>query len=263
MPSEPFIPSSKNLSMAWAEVFLKLMDQGTEELSPVIVTVTDIDEQGVAKEIPAFRQRLDQELAAHGEQRCHTVANTIFPESLWNPAAENNAKKLFERYERIWPTVQKYPLNRRGVYFRRLTAYAPKGSTSESINQLQHIIDTYKGGNHRRSALQAVLFDPTRDHTHSRQQGFPCLQQVAFTPLNRSGLSVTGFYPMQYQFERAYGNYLGLCRLGRFMARQMSLSLVQMTCIAVVTQRGNYSKSSLRHFTKDLNRIVTAVWEKA
>ena len=32
--------------------------------------------------------------------------------------------------------------------------------------------------------------------------------------------------------ERAYGNYLGLCRLGRFMAHEMGLKFDQMTCIA-------------------------------
>lgn len=168
MQSDPFIPTSKNLSMAWAEVFLKLMDQGVQELTQVIVTVTDIDEHGVAREIPAIRQRLDRELTAQSEQPCHTVANTIFPESLWNPATENNAKQLFERYEKIWPTVKGHPMNYRGVYFRRLTAYSLKGGTEEPINQLLHIIETYKSGNHRRSALQGALFDPTRDHTHSR-----------------------------------------------------------------------------------------------
>jgi len=68
---------------------------------------------------------------------------------------------------------------------------------------------------------------------------------------------------MQYLFERAYGNYLGLCRLGRFMAEQMGLSLVKMTCIAVVAQCGNYSKSSLRQLTKELLQIVTTIQEKA
>ncbi len=39
---------------------------------------------------------------------------------------------------------------------------------------------------------------------------------------------------MQYLFERAYGNYLGLKRLGDFMAHEMSLTLERVVCIAAV-----------------------------
>ena len=38
-------------------------------------------------------------------------------------------------------------------------------------------------------------------------------------------------------FERAYGNYLGLCHLGRFMAHEMGLTLSQVVCIATPAAR--------------------------
>ena len=61
------------------------------------------------------------------------------------------------------------------------------------VNQLDHIIDTFRRGNHRRSALQVSIFDPTRDHKHCRQLGFPCLHQVAFLPETNT-LTITGYY---------------------------------------------------------------------
>jgi thymidylate synthase len=256
MPRSIFIPTSNNLSIAWAEVFLKLMERGIGELTHVITTVTDFDAHGVVMESPAIRQRLDWELIAQEEQSCHTVANTLFPQSLWNAGAADGARKLYARYTTIWPSIAKCRANRRGVYFHRLIAYAPKGYEGKPINQLQHVIETYRQGNHRRSALQATLFDPTRDHTHARQQGFPCLMNVAFKPVGEDGLCIEGFYPVQYVFERAYGNYLGLCRLGRFMAAQMGLSLVQMTCIATIASRGDHSKGSLQGFAKDMRQIL-------
>jgi thymidylate synthase len=262
MPNEVFIPTSHNLSIAWAEVFLKLMDRGVEELTDVMVTVTEFDEQGVAKEITAIRRRLDQALAVQREHHCHTVANTIFPQNLWNPMAKDGAQRLYKRYRKIWSSVASCLANRRGVYFQRLIAYAPKNYAGESINQLQHVIDTYHQGNHRRSALQAAVFDPTRNHSDSRRQGFPCLQHVGFTPVNNAGLRVTGFYPMQYVFERAYGNYLGLCRLGRFMVAQMGLSLVEVQCIATTMRRGK-SKTSLQGLAKDVQHILTNIQEDA
>lgn len=260
MPSEPFLPTNTSLSVAWAKVFTKLMERGVDELTPVVLTVTDVDDSGVAREHLTIRQRLDEALVKRGLQTCDTVANTIFPGSLWVPGEDDSARRLYERYESIWPRVRHHPLNRRGVYFRRLTAYRPKGAAAgESMNQLQYVIDTYRRGNHRRSALQSVVFDPTRDHTNSRQQGFPCLQQVAFVPMKGEGLCVTGFYPMQYLFERAYGNYLGLCRLGRFMADQMELPFARMVCVASVARRSDskVTKGSLKTFTDDLRQIMT------
>jgi hypothetical protein len=41
---------------------------------------------------------------------------------------------------------------------------------------------------------------------------------------------------MQYLWARAYGNYLGLIALGRFMAIEMDLELTAMTCIALVAK---------------------------
>ena len=256
MASVRLISSTENLSVAWAEAFLKVMENGVTELSPHIITVTDIHEGSVCEDL-RIRGKLDKELARHGKWTCHTVANTIFPESLWNAELENGASLLYDRYAKIWPRIQGHRGNRRGVYFQRLIAYQPQGSEHHPINQLQHVIDTYKRGNHRRSALQASVFDPTRDHKHSRQLGFPCLQQISFTPTDNGGLHLTAFYPIQYLLERAYGNYLGLCRLGRFMATQMALPFEKMTCIAIVAKRSGdgISKTALHRFANLLRNL--------
>jgi hypothetical protein len=259
MPSEPFSPRSRNLSYAWAEIFLKLMSRGVQHLPFVITNITDFEEEEPVED-PALRERLDLELETHGEQSCHTVANTIFPQKLWRPNAGDTPQAVYERYSRIWPYIKRHPANRRGVYFRRLTSYSPKvdGQDTLPINQLQHIIDTYNSGNHRRSALQAPIFDPTRDHTDNRQGGFPCLQQVIFTPDDQGGLTLTGLYVTQYFFEKAYGNYLGLCHLGRFMAANMGLSLVQVICIASIAKLGNSSKNGLQTLADDVAAILRA-----
>jgi hypothetical protein len=79
------------------------------------------------------------------------------------------------------------------------------------------------------------LVNPFLDAKHSRQLGFPCLHQVSFLPNPRArSLRVVAYYPTHYLFERAYGNYLGLLHLGRFMAKEMNFSLEGLTCIAGV-----------------------------
>lgn len=260
MSNKLFIPTSNNLSIAWAQAFLAVMEHGVTELAPLVISVTDFTDSGIANENDAVRKRLDQELERSGDYLCHSVANTIFPESMWNPSSKNNAVALFERYERNWPSIKRYQENRRGVYFRRLTAFQPKNidcTDGKKVNQLQYILDTFnKAGNHRRSALQASVLDPTRDNTNSRIQGFPCLQQVGFAPVGNKGLCVTGFYPLQYMFKKAYGNYLGLCRLGRFMAAQMGLSLVQMNCIVANANLGDSNKNELMRLANDLRSLM-------
>ena len=127
--------------------------------------------------------------------------------------------------------------NKYGLYFERLIGFGCDKEGKQGVNQLEHILSTWKRGNHRRTALQASLFDPRKDHTHQQRRGFPCLQHVSFSPTNTGGLAVTGFYATQYVVERAYGNYLGLCRLGEFMAHEMGLKLDRMTCIATPGKR--------------------------
>jgi hypothetical protein len=215
------IINEENLSVAWAKAFLEAVEKHRSDLSPLFLTVHGF-ERGVVKEDDEIRGALDRNL----ETDCNTVANTIFPRSLWNP--NKSRKQLFDRYLKILPWVRKCPANRYGVYFERLIAFQ---ENVENGNQLEHIIHTYLEGNHRMSALQAIIFDPLRDHTDQRRRGFPCLQSVSFTPIGEKGLSVIGFYPHQYLLARAYGNYLGLCRLGEFVAHEFKRELVEMTCV--------------------------------
>ena len=216
-----------NLSAAWAKVFLTVLKEN--EVSPVVVVVRDIGDSGPS-EIPEIRDELDELLERDRKGlSCNTVANTIFP-SIWNPHADR--QELYDRYNRILPKLRKDQRNKYGLYFQRLTSYGANGGGKGGVNQLEHIIQTWHKGNHRRTALQAGLFDPYKDHTNQPVRGFPCLQQVSFAPCGKGGLSITGYYATQYVVERAYGNYLGLCRLGRFMAHEMGLKFDQMTCIA-------------------------------
>lgn len=227
MMSRQFVVTGHNLSHVWAVAFREAWQHRKINMAPLIVTVTGLGHGDAPSENQTIRKAVDDSLLSLGtELSVSMVANTIFPESLWNRSRDY--RELFKRFERIWPKVEKCPPNRLGHYFRRLT----KKVDGRDTGQLEYIIETYRGGNHRRSALQAAVLDPSRDQTNRPQQGFPCLQQVAFTPIGDKEMCVTGFYGLQYLFERAYGNYMGLCRLGRFMAHEMGLKLTRMTCVA-------------------------------
>ncbi len=232
MTKGPVVIEHHNLSCAWAAAFSEIVDAPSHEIVPLVVCVTGFD-QGVVHEDRRIRTLLDAALRAKGLQSIRTVASTIFPSSLWNP--NNRPEELYHRYERVLPRLHRCPLNRNGIYFERMIRYKPRHSVA-LVNQVEHLLATRAAGNHRRSAYQIAVFDPTRDHTHQRQRGFPCLQQVSISPIGQGELSVTGFYATQTLFERAYGNYIGLCELGRFFAHAWNLSLARVTCVTSVAQ---------------------------
>ena len=232
-----------NLSVAWGRAFLEVFRVPGGEIVPLEVVIKDLD-NAEPTEILDVRNALDDALRANTKGlSCLTVANTIFPFSLWNPKKDRN--ELYDRYLGMLPRILKRRANQHGVYFQRLISfgYDRKKQSSRNqlsfvnekkeVNQLEKILETWENGNHRRTALQATIFDPYNDYSPSnRRRGFPCLQQVAFSKIGEKDLQVTGFYATQYMFERAYGNYLGLCRLGRFMAHEMGLELSRVICIA-------------------------------
>ena len=253
MTKGPLCIQATNLSHAWAQAFLASAAPGGDEISPLTVTVTGfINNRPI--ETPSIKQALDQVLLAHRKRLCETVAGTIFPQSMWNPLAGRD--ELFQRYTRMLPGLKQLDGNRYGLYFERLIAFNPG---PEEVNQLEHIICTYRGGNHRRSALQAAIFDPSRDHTNQLRRGFPCMQQVAFVPAGKSELAITAFYAVQHLFEKAYGNYLGLCRLGHFMAHELGLRLTRLTCMTSVARLGDVRKGDIRELCEKL-KVLTSTF---
>jgi hypothetical protein len=221
------------------------------EVAPLAVTVTGFSDNGTPCQDASIRRLLDQSLLATRNHTCDTVATTIFPSSLWRPDADHHL--VYQRYGEIWPEIRRN--NPNGTYFQRMIAFGIERGQGFScgVNQLEHVLTTYHGGNRRRSALQVSIFDPTRDHTHQRQRGFPCLQLVTFRPFGAGYLAVTGIYSTQYLYKKAYGNYLGLCRLGQFVAHGLGLKLARMTCIAAVAVRdAGIRKSDLTELVQSL-----------
>ena len=226
--------SSPDLARAWAKALGSLTERGVKEISPLIVNITGF-EDGFPTEDPTIRSEVDhalEEAKAAKPTLCSidTTANLIFPESLWLRYQAEGRDTFFAKYLKLVKRLEKRDRrNHKGTYFSRMLGK----------HQLQHVLDTWDQGTHRRSALQIAIFDPEKDHTKQPFLGFPCLDYVAFTPRSDSKtLSVTALYADQWIFDRGYGNYVGLCRLGRFVAQQMGLRFAQLTCIASCAQLG-------------------------
>jgi hypothetical protein len=250
METEYYV-EEQNLSIAWTRALTLVSASGRKKVAPLIVSITGFDDHGIPEELPTIRTELDALLAAAGKQSVETVANTIFPYRMWNPAASR--AELFRRYSLILPRLKASSAkNKHGIYFERMITGGPATHT----NQLDFVIDAYLSrAGVRRSMFQIGIFDPVRDLSRSALRGFPCLQHVTFAPIGET-LSVNAFYAMHYIVERAYGNYLGICRLGQFAAHQMGLKLSRVTCYAGVAQR-DFKKAKLKRILSVMEQVRT------
>jgi len=220
-----------NLSVAWARAIQIVSAPGRKEIGPLVVSITGFDNAGTFHEDPTIRTAVDEVLTRESMQSVETVAGTIFPWSMWN--REEPRTQLFARYSKIAPRLRRaVQKNRRGMYFERMITGGPPGHE----NQLDFALGAFGSRDGvRRSVLQIAVFNPNRDHSTAAQLGFPCLQHVTFAPTD-GGLCVNAFYACQYMVERAYGNYVGLCRLGQFAAQELGEKLVRMTCFTGIAE---------------------------
>lgn len=237
----PVLINEPNLSRAWAKAVLHVLDHAGTDISPLVLSVTGFDDNGVPAEAPEVRHALDVLLKGQHLRSVEDVAFTIFPQRLWQ-VAQGDRGLLFKFYRDAFPRYQAMNPrdNRRGLYFERLISF---GRGPCDGNQLEWILSQYGQRNGvRRSMFQASVFDPERDHVADAQLQFPCLQHFSFEP-TAEGLVVNAFYATQQLFVKAYGNYLGIARLGAFMAHEMKTKLFRVNVIVGVAKFERISKT--------------------
>ena len=239
----PRLIVENSLSKAWAEAVIYVLDHAGTEISPLFLSITGFDESGIPTEDASVRYELDKLLLRKHFRSIENVAHTIFPLRIW--AVANNDRKFF--YEIYIKTFKRYQQmnkkdNHRGSYFERLISY---GRGVNNGNQLEWILSQYADRSGvRRSMLQASIFDPERDHLSQAQLQFPCLQHISFVPTD-DGLVLNAFYATQQLFDKAYGNYLGLSRLGAFMAHEMHMRLHRVNITIGVAKLQRIKKTDI------------------
>ncbi len=237
----PLVIESTSLSDAWARIFVHILDHPGKEIAPLVLSVSEFDEQNNLAEDQELRAALDELLIRKNKTSVENVAFTIFPQRYWQIAAGSRAR-LFDLYGNTFGRIQSRDrkLNGRGLYFQRMMMY---GRGPCNGNQLEWIISQYlRRDGVRRSMLQATVFDAEKDHNATALLGFPCLQHVSFEP-TAAGLVVNAFYATQQIFDKAFGNYVGLAHLGKFMAHELGMQLARLNVVVGVAKLERITKS--------------------
>jgi hypothetical protein len=255
-----------DLAAAWAKAYRVMRKTPKRELAPFAVTVHNPAGIVVPDSLghPMVRT-LDACLLAEGKgyQAVELIAATIFPERTWR-LCEGDRQEFYREAMLNLRTYFKWEpkKNRCGMYFGRLFGFGVDHRTGTSLgynagkamreaggNQVEHLIrqltkSAKTGRSVARMQLQAATFDPMRDMTTSGQPSFPCMQHIAFnTDIKSGSLEMTAFYATQQLYVKAYGNWLGLCRLGAFIAQQSGLRLTRFTCFANVQKMDKSPKA--------------------
>lgn len=234
--TKPLLIEDVNLSEAWIKVLKYIADNPGREISPLILSITDFNE------IENVRKKLDSMLISNGNRSIQTVSETIFPNSLYQYCGKKR-HTLYKEYCNNLPRIKSIDkkANGKGTYFERLIAYE---GNSRIINQLEIIISSLNIDSNvkRRSKLQASIFNPEKDHIDGMFQGFPCLQHITFYKSDNKGLVLNSFYAVQYLYQRAYGNWLGLINLGKFVANELDIKFERFNCYVGVEKLDNLKK---------------------
>lgn len=222
--------SGADISTAWLAAMTHLLAQPDGRLSNLAVSIADptSERTDIREELEAFAERARRR--GRDAPQIDSVAGTLFMRSFYQPHAADPEAHLYEWERRIRPVVRKHPQNRRGTYFERLVAY-PLADGSE-FNQLHHILGRLRSaaaqGRRRGNQYELALFHPQRD---SYPLGFPCLSHISIT-LRDGTLDATAIYRNQYFVTRAYGNYVGLGEVLRFLAQESGFAVGELLCIA-------------------------------
>ena len=163
---------------------------------------------------------------------------------------KNDRQEFYKEYKANFKRISKLDLksnkkrNGRGTYFQRLIDY-PGGENG--INQIENIIQSIQDNkNNRRSRYQATTFNPNTDNLDGPYLGFPCLQHVTLYVTKKSGLVLNGFYAMQHIYEKAYGNWLGLINLGKFIANELDIPFERFNCFISIEKLDTLSKTEAK-----------------
>lgn len=250
-----------DLGGAWLSAFEALV-AGRGDLVNLTVTVTTplIEDVGVRGAVEAELARRRARGAEPTPQSVHTVANTIFPISLYAPGRPNAADRFFTAA--VCGQRSRHGTSARwGTYVGRLVDYpGPKGRANQLelvVKQLKSAgaawkdryelavtvpdydgpadpedlwLDTPRSQQGQAASVRdlRVIADTRSDH-HAR--GGPCLAHLSLT-LFDGRLNMTALYRRQSYVARAYGNFVGLARLLHFLATEGGHEVGELMIVA-------------------------------
>lgn len=223
------IPSQPDCISAWQEAVRLVEAERGHSAYNVVIDIAD-PTANTTRQHPGVAF-VDDFLRLRNQQTVETVANTIFPASLYHL---HGAPAFFDIFQkRVLGRVRR---NERwsGYYFERMiNAPAREG---RNLNQLWDIVGRINDEKVKSlNKFELPLFDATRDVDKSPYGG-QCLSFLSFKvvpgPRRERTLGLTAMYRNHFYVEKLLGNLIGLGRLMDFVCRETGLGLGELTIVS-------------------------------
>jgi hypothetical protein len=235
-----------DIGSAWLAAF-EALDTGHGSIVNLAVDITDPlrEDLGVRQIIEETLSNLrDTRPDAFGNvQSMHTVANTVFPISLYRSGRDGAAERFMANALRGEQNRAHARRRQWGTYLGRLVAYPARDG--QFTNQIGLNLERLRGRDRRWSDLYEMPItapdgdsgdpdweiDDSSDsatggallhgdiRVDARRRGGPCLAHISLT-LEDDAVSMVALYRRHSYVPRAYGNFLGLARLLSFFAHE-------------------------------------------
>jgi hypothetical protein len=260
-----------NISTAWLGTLEYLVGcEGGKDVNLSVAFTGSAEEPIVRRALDKFITDWRTKKRKPSVYPISTVANTLFPEALYRGEPGLEARqRLYHLHERSMRVQRR--LREKETYFNRFVNWPGK----DPFNQLEHVISRLSAqlaASDRKGPLSSayelgssVPYDIVASGdlriyapgTDKRAISFPCLSHVSFT-LAAGKIHLAALYRNQDFISRAYGNYVGLARLGSFIAREVGCDLGEVLCVASHADVGfgQYSKGRVHDL---LERCRTAL----
>lgn len=243
--NKPIIICKEGFQNAWRDVCIRLKENKWE-LWDIIVEIENpllINQE--------YHECVTEFAKEHNLVKPRDVAYTIFPYGIYE--LSRDSEKLYKDYWRFF----KYTRNREhsgwGTYFERMIRYT--GGKSE-VDQLGSIIRAINNRSRNSKAAYTIII-PKPGSENTKPLGSPCLNYLAIRSEysgSRRIINLLAVYRNHDFLERAYGNYLGLCKLLEYIVNETGSSIGKVTCVsshAFVENNKTDLKNFIYNFTEE------------
>ena len=232
-----------NVSTAWLAGLDALLETPSGEAVNLTVAIDDSTQEdaGIRSALDAFNGAR-RERSRKSVELVSTVANTLFPSAWYAEHLGEGAEEHLYELERSTRAISRRR-NRSGTYFERMVAWpGPRGE----FNQLDQVVTRLRkarANGHRRGNAYEIGFALPDAEEESiavpivvggkdrKTRGFPCLSHMSFS-LQGGTVHLSAMYRSHDFVSRAYGNYVGLGRVLRFVGKQAGLPIGELTCVS-------------------------------
>jgi Thymidylate synthase len=237
---------ARNISVAWVQALEAMLAIPSHAAVHFSVRIAEPD----APEEPRIREIADELLALGRLQQVKSIRNTIFP-AAWAERFPDPAD-LAAHYREYYPTLRRFPKNKVGTYFGRLVAY-PMGRNDkeEPFDQLTDVVSKLRqessisaGGSRARNLSSRYEVNIWKPNDLPTGMGFPCMAHMSFHLMD-GRLHTLAQYRNQFLVERAYGNYLGLAQLQRYIAKAVGLDAGELMVLASHAKLDTHGKLNI------------------